>query len=103
MNSLHLLCEVTKKQPELVLNMNEQLFGFVVDLMRSTDSNIHDKALLFVSVAFTVSCPNLMDLAINKGVFENFHAFTFAAKTESVKIALWGVENITAEDAPQVA
>ena len=54
MESLKLLCDVTKKQPEIVQTINPNLFGCCVDLMREPDSNIHEKALQFVSQAFSI-------------------------------------------------
>jgi hypothetical protein len=101
--SLKLLCDMIVAAPELSSGLGVDLFIKIVDMMTHKSSEIHSTASRFVSQCFAGDNTHLIDIAIEKGVFDHYYDLLSASSTDLVKETLWGISNITASSRAHIS
>ena len=89
--------------PELISGVGVELFSKILDMMTHKNSEIHSTAQRFVSQCFAEEDTRLLDIAIEKGVFNHMYDLLSASSTDLVKETLWGISNITASSRAHIS
>ena len=87
------------KYVELVLNIDKDLYCYIIDLMTSEQPEIQALALRFVSQGISAEQTDLTELALKRGVLTKFQLLLNSSNPIIVKETLWGLSNFAAENA----
>ena len=80
-NSMQLLASILDTHNEIINDVSEELLCSCIDLMKSTNSEIHSKALKFVSECFSQDDPRNIEIGLGRDVLNNYHQLLQSPQT----------------------